>query len=100
MIHFNKFARFGSAQFVVPGLAFPRRAMAGAVTESHHNPRDIYSRSSRLARRVSGVFVFTAACEMVYRSGQWYMDDASSMWLTGAAYAVCCIAVLLVCSDV
>jgi hypothetical protein len=100
MIHLNRFERSGSAQYVLPGLAFPNRAVPGVTTKSQHHTRDIYSRPSRLARRLSGGLVFAAASEMAYRSGDWYMGDASTMWLTAAAYTIGCIAVLLVCSDV
>ena len=100
MIHLNRFERSGSAQYMLPGLVFPNRAMPGVATKSHRNTRNIYSRPSRLARRLSGRLLFAAAYEMAYRSGDWYMGDASSMWLTAAAYAIGCLAMLLVCSDV
>jgi hypothetical protein len=100
MIHLNRFEGSGSAQYVLPGLAFPNGATPNVDTNSHQNTRDIWSRPSRLARRLSGGLVFAAAAEMAYRSGDWYMGDTSSMWLTAAAYAIGCIAVLLVCSDV
>jgi hypothetical protein len=100
MIHLYRFERSDSPQYVLPGLVFPNRATPGVATKSHRNTRDLYSRPSRLARRLSGCLVFAAASEMVYRSGDWYMGDASSMWLTTAAYAIGCLAMILVCSDV
>jgi len=66
---------------------------------SRQNKHDVDAQSGRSARGLSGIFIFAAACEMAYHSGQWYMDGASSILLTAAAYAIGCIAMLLVCCE-